>query len=234
MNHRFRLLLIPVLFFGAVGTAWADPAVPNPAGLADGSTYHLVFVSHDTLPAVSDDVAFYNAFVDAQGDEVVSLNWSAIVSTSVADSGGQIDANVNAPVTADVYRLADGTLVATSAAFYTAAHAASVLLDQHGTAKPLGGTWTGTDTSGTAHPTDPMTTAGGEIGLAIGAGTGWIEFATNAATTDNFVYGLSQQLTANDGHTHEAAPIPLPSTLVMAGFGLIAFGRYGWRRRRRA
>lgn len=31
-----------------------------------------------------------------------------------------------------------------------------------------------------------------------------------------------------------AEPIPLPSTIVMASFGLLAFGRYGWRRIRRA
>ena len=32
----------------------------------------------------------------------------------------------------------------------------------------------------------------------------------------------------------ETQPIPLPSTIAMAGFGLLAFGRYGWRRIRRA
>lgn len=52
--------------------------------------------------------------------------------------------------------------------------------------------------------------------------------------TGAFMFGASTFSTLNrlDIVTQAPEPIPLPSTLVMAGFGLLGFGRYGWRRLR--
>ena len=99
-------------------TTSAQPAY-QPAGVAVGETYHLVFASSVPTSAVFNDIGHYNTHVDNLGSastykdlDTVPGSWKAIVSTITAADGSPDpgEAFTNAPVSGDVYRV-DGVQV---------------------------------------------------------------------------------------------------------------------------
>ena len=122
-----------------------DPLVP--AGLGDGDTFHLVFVTTTTRDASPTDIAVYNAFVQAAADgggSVVAghgFTWKAIGSTETTN------ARDNAVVSAPVYRL-DGVQVATGYAdMWSGTIAHPINKDQTGATRNVE-VWTGSTTGG--------------------------------------------------------------------------------------
>lgn len=154
---------------GAITIDLDSPLVP--AGLGNGDSFQLVFVTStkataDDIDGVADGIddsvaADWNMYVNSIADlsthaSIPDIDWFAVVSVketlNAADPG--IAAKDNAPVLADVYRT-DGTLVAAQADFYTSTHLAPIKWNENGEEQNTNGgsgsgrlVWTGSTGTG--------------------------------------------------------------------------------------
>jgi hypothetical protein len=207
------------LALGLAGAAQAatidilDSLVPE--GLVVGNSFHLVFVTSTRRDALSTDIADYNAFVNTaanSGGSVVArlglTTWKAIGSTST------VNANVNALISAPVYRL-DKVQVATDYTdMWNGTIANPINLSEAG--NPINGCpWTGTQSDGSAHPDYPLGYVGGSEwdGARYGdtgkTEAGWINSGSYHSDYYNALYALSEPLTIT----------PEPATLALLGLG---------------
>jgi len=186
--------------------AGVNPATGSPWALSD--PYHLIYVTSALTDATSTDIAYYNAFVQADADGAgmgasVGVNWSALGSTET------VDAQDNAVITGPVFGIYDSKYVAVDAADFWdyVFPAGSLILQLDGSGKNV---HTGTH-QGTARR--PLGTASVEREWSAWQNwrdaTGWW-----APTEEHEMCAISQQL-----HI-----IPEPATmslLALGGLGLL-------------
>lgn len=220
--------------------------IPVGSGYGVGDSFQLVFVTSNatnmsdietnyasTLNSGNRTVATFNAYVNDAADTssitgIASLNWSAIVSTTV------VDAKDNAVVSGPVHRVGDGVKVVDDAADMWDGNLDNLInTDESGNAPANWQVWSGTNTDGTesngvdktstsyassdGNWNDPSFLSQGQAG----ADPHWIDLA-GIDTGDNrvnHVYALSEVITVT----------PEPGSLALMGLG----GLLIVRRRRR-
>ena len=93
--------------------ASAGIVIPTPANLNPGDHFRIIFVTSGTTPATSNDIAYYNDFVNAQAGgatyEGQLIQWYAIGSTPAVDAVTNTDSALSSPV-----YMVDGRKVASS------------------------------------------------------------------------------------------------------------------------
>jgi len=215
------LALVAVLVLAA-GAAQAgtiivgDPLIP--AGLGLGNTFHLMFITSTTRDATSANIADYNTFVATAAELPGSLvqgkgwTWNAIGSTAT------VNAIVNAPASANVYRV-DGARV--SGANYFLYGSGTNLTNvpnktQANVVLNVATVWTGTEGNGIGNPARVL---GAASTVRNGNSNNnfsdqWIANSTAAKGNSANMYALSEPLTI----TPEPATMAL---LALGGIGLL-------------
>lgn len=97
------LATLAIALAGFASTSYASSITIVPAGLVDGDTYRLVFVTADTYTATDSNIADYNAEVTAEADSVTALadlgtTWSVIGSTSTVSAIDNIGEDPDVPI----------------------------------------------------------------------------------------------------------------------------------------
>jgi len=190
-----------------------------------GDTYQLVFVTRDSIQAISPNRATYDTFAQTQAMLNPDLNgivFHAIVAT-LSNPNMQSNTNVVAPV-----YLLSGTLVDTgSAGFWDGNHNAPIDVTQFGDSK-FSDVWAGCS-SASGEGCLSMNTLGNlsaaVAGNSVRTDTGW---AVDSTDTMNFnfmpIFAISQELTVT----------PLPAALPLFATGLGVIGLLARRRKRKA
>jgi hypothetical protein len=222
---RLLVLLTVILAFGL--PARGGITLETPSGLTPGETFRFAYFTDGTTTATSSSIGHYNSFANSQaggatyGGAVV--NWLAIGSTSSTSAINNVG-----QTTTPVY-LADGTLVTTSttsSGLWSGSLLNPIDEDLSGGLFTHQGTWTGTNTNGSA--------SGNPLGDFFGVVTGnssstdgtWVN--NGVWPSDNtsgifHMFGISQPLTA----------VPEPSSLVLAGTAMLGASAIVWSRKRR-
>ena len=199
-----------------------NPGTTDP--WADGDQYRLVFVSSTRTNALSGDIAYYNAHVQAAASSagLGSVTWNAIASTSAAHGGtATVDARDNTstnftvdPVGMGIFLIDGSTIIADN---YTDLWDGTIDnrldKDENGAVVPthdgpMGAwksVWAGTTTSGMNRGVAAL---GGnnraDLGLAQSTTAHWIRRADiNPTDADDlcYVYAMSSPLTLTDDST---------------------------------
>lgn len=196
----------------------------NPAGLASGQQYRLVFVTSGTRDATSTSIAAYNAFVAGFGARVIpNHDWRAIASTAAVSARDNTGTNPLSDGAGVAIYAVDGTLVATgNAGLWSGALANDITMTE--TLGPVAPSfpqfglpdtfvWTGTAPDGSSAPggvslfTDEMMHAGGPLGDPDGWSRGgavncgcppsaWVSLTTEPSGDFSLpLYAMSQVLT---------------------------------------
>ncbi len=230
-NHTGRFALAMAMIgieFAATGPAEAGGiALSTPAGLSPGESFRFVFITDGTTTALSGNIATYKAFVNAQAGGATYdgsvVKWVAIGSTSSTSAISNVR-QTNTPV-----YLADGTLVTTSttsSGLWSGSLLNPIDEDLSGGLFNHQGTWTGTNTNGSASANHLGDFFGVVIGNSSPTSGNWVNDGVWPSDTTSGVFhmfGISQPLTA----------VPEPSSLWMAGQAIFTVAAFGWSRSRR-
>jgi hypothetical protein len=213
--------------------------ITAPTGLNVGDTYRLAFVTTAETDATSNDVNYYNNFVNALGFAATGISgWTAIVSVA-ADGGGQPSArdNTNTNFTTDIgvaIYLLDGTtkIADNNADLWDGTLDAALSITETGASNGGDQVWTGTAADGTRN--SGLGLGGGGDGLSsVGrdnqTGFTWvIAGIVNPQNVENEhpLYAISGLLTV-EGEVE----VPAPGTILIFSLGLFGLG---FARRKRA
>lgn len=237
-----RILSGSVLVIFAMATSAVAAIVTTPTDLNTGDQYRLVFVTSQETVTTSDDITFYNDFVDgvanAPGSFLAPLatSWTAIASTAAVDARDNTSTNPTVATGVPIY-LIDGNRVADdNADLWDGTHIGEPNVIQHvinhtelDTVENAFYTGTGTVYDGTIHPTGGLGSsntyrAQGYSGYDIG---GWIYSSDHFGhTVPIHMFAISDVLTVQP-----LTAIPEPSTLSLMAIGLtVLIGRRSRRR----
>jgi len=154
----FTMLLCTILSADIYAQVVTIPTELNP-----GDKYRLAFVTRDMTPALSSDIATYDAFVTAQADEIADLvnletTWRVIGSTPTISAKFHTGTDNTPPGIngVPIYRL-DGALIATDYDdLWDGSLQNPLQIAQDGSLVVSWGSWTGTRTFGRAIPGDEL------------------------------------------------------------------------------
>jgi hypothetical protein len=204
---------------GLIVSASAQSALLVPVELAPGESYQLAFVTSVGTAATSNDIGFYNSFVQAAADlagigSSEGVTWSAVASTVT------VDANANAVVSAKVFNM-NSELVATGFAdFWDGSHTTGVGIDYNENSVGTNfNVWTGTLANGASAGSNALGNPVAMWGESTFGSSGWVSHGTQNTTVNYRLYALSEPLTA---------PIPEPQTwaLLLAGLALVGMAAH--------
>jgi len=192
-----------------------------PTGLNPGDTYQLTFFTSKTRNAASTDIADYNAFVQGAanaagiglGSPLGDVTWNAIASTET------VSALDSAVVSTLVYDLADHLVASGFSDMWDGSLQAPINFNELGTTLGGGLIWTGTAIDGTQ--ASALGTSTPTVGIEGLTNEFWIDRATTPSSGFRPFYALSEPISV----AH--APVPVPSSILLFGSGLM--GLIGWR-----
>ena len=176
----------------------------TPAGLSPGDQFRIVFVSDSRVPAVSSDIATYDALI--QGDAVAAglntyngqaVNWMVLGSTAAVSAVSRVPLSSNVPI----YRI-DGVKVADNAAdLWDGSIDAPIDLTASGSTPSNPNTWTGSEVNGT-----PSGNSFGSTFVRIGewqqTDAAWFSVPDSLNATNPLTYyGISEVLTVPETDT---------------------------------
>ena len=205
----------------------AGPITTQPAGLAPGGQYRLIFYTADPYTSTSSDIATYNNAVTSEANAVGALaslgtDWRVIASTSSVSAIDNIGAYPGVPV----FGL-DGIQVANDATasffgLFQNDHPIYVPTDENGNS-PGATVWTGEnwplgDSSGLA---------GHGVNYAVGGGQ-WLYTGIEWQTDPESLYVISGVLTAT------GTPEPSTAGIALAGMAAIFLAQRRYRSARPA
>lgn len=204
-----------------------------PAGLEPGDSFHLIFVTStrvtaDSIDGTSDGIdnsvpEEWNQHVNTVADgsslaEIPDIEWKAVLSCKDLGDAGDLGvrADVNAPVSANVYRLeapADGgpDLLADKDDFYTSTHLLPIKWNENGVEQNTNGgsasgrqVWSGSASSGAidARPVGNSLSHIGNYSVRMGnadaVNDNWLntsDATRRGPTAQGRVYALSELIT---------------------------------------
>jgi hypothetical protein len=237
--QTFATTLAVVLAATAAVATPITLTAPGDPSLNPGDQFRFLFVTSGSIDATSADIATYNSFVTAQAGGATyrgaTVNWKAIASTDTVDARDNVGGfgtavpvylvngtQVAADMTHDMSGLGDGLWNSDLFA------AAGIGIDS----TPVSSTvWSGSYYDGTKNSPDGLYPLGNADGsnFAItgrsGFAGGWVTISLASLATQYPMYGLSEALTV--------APVPEPSSMALAAFGIAAAGLAAWRRKGR-
>jgi hypothetical protein len=198
----FHLVALLAIFAIPV---FASPVYLVPPGLHDGDQYRLIFLTSATTSATSEDISYYDSFVNDVANGPQSLlqplgaTWQAIVSTSTVSAADHLG-----PFSVPVY-LVDGQQVADGSqglwsASVTTPLGEDVSIDEKGdpaTSPFLA--WTGTRPDGSQ--ADPLGGAAATVGCTIVNTSQWIDYLDENTSQSLPLYGISSILTVPEPET---------------------------------
>lgn len=203
-----------VVLLAAFATARAT-VVTVPTSLSPGDSYYLAFVTNLTTAASSSDIAFYDAFVQAQAN-AAGLNtiagnpvtWKALVSTTTTNAVTHLGIG-----SSPVFRLNDTQIASGGSDLWDGSIAVPLNVTESGTTLPAGSVWTGSQANGVAYPAFQVGTANPISGGLNSASSSWLVANSNQPNTTLFrIYAFSQELQV----------VPEPSAVVLALSGAAA------------
>ncbi|GJL51487.1 PEP-CTERM sorting domain-containing protein [Candidatus Nitrospira salsa] len=223
LRMYFFLSVFSVVCWGGITSTYAMPIL-MPTGLNPGDSYQLAFSTSGTRNAVSTDIGDYNAFVQGAADSagiglgspLGDMSWNAIASTET------VAALDNAVVSTLVYNLG-GALVATGFAdMWDGSLLAPINFNEFGNSNARA-IWTGSRTDGTQSISnvlgDPSSSS--TLGIEGLSNALWIDRGSFPSSGPRPFYALSEPISV----AH--APVPVPSSILLFGSGLM--GLIGWR-----
>ncbi len=211
-----------------VDTGFSNVQVITPPSLQVGDQYQLIFVTSDSLPATSTNIADYNAFVTAEAaanpilaafDAANGVTWTAIGSTT------GVNAKVNAPSSSTVYNM-NGDLIANAAQpLYADSLFAPIAYDQFGNAVGNIEIWTGNGHGGVASSGEELGSLDTTFGAPGYTSPAWEVYADAAyfglVPSDSLpLYALSSEITVT--------PEPGTVALVLVGSALLFRMKWRW------
>ena len=171
----------------------------TPAGLSDGDTFRLLFITSTTTHATSTDIATYNSFVQTRakaGHTAISDScgnqFKAVASTSTVDARVNTDTE-SSDTAASIWWL-DGNKAADNYTdFYDGSWDNYDRKNENGTAKALSTTvHTGSNNDGTKHASEYM---GSSFNTRYGSRNTPLNFHSNLSNVGRSLYGLSPLFT---------------------------------------
>ncbi|GJL53811.1 MAG: hypothetical protein NPIRA02_09430 [Nitrospirales bacterium] len=218
----FFLSVLSVVSWGGVSSIHAM-SILLPTGLNPGDTYQLAFQSRGTRNALSTDIADYNMFVQNAANAagigfgssfLGDVTWRAIGSTST------VSARDNALVSTSVYNLNDQILALGFDDMWDGDLSNPILFDELGNSNGFTA-WTGTGIDGM--PSSNVLGDPTQSTLGIGGITNefWIDRGPFPSSGTRTLYALSEPITVPQ------TPVPVPSSILLFGSGLV--GLVGWR-----
>ena len=224
--------LMGVIVAAALSTVAHAAPIVTPVGLNPGDTYRLAFVTSTTTVATSNDVNYYNNFVDTLGFAATGISgWTAIVSTA-NDSGTGIIArdNTNTDFNTDIgtaIYLLDGTtnIADNNLDLWDGTLDNALNIDETGVSIASGFAWTGTRADG-----GTQFGLGSVTGISTG---GFLQFTSPAWNSAELrpntqayrLYAISGTLIFTG-----ADPIHEPGMLLIFALGIAGLG-YATRKR---
>jgi len=212
-------------------TEFSNAGIPIPAGLVEGDTFQLVFVTGMATAALSTDINYYNSFVNTDANSAagslvagLGITWSALGSTaSVNVLSNIVNTSPSTPGFGGIFDLlgnsiADGTET-TGIGLYSGALQNPISYNEAG-AYYNNTVWTGTDANGGTYA--PL--GSGDVSVGYSAATNY-QWTSNYVSLGGFplvpLYAISGLLELGPNDTLENAT-PEPGTVGMMLFGLAA------------
>ncbi len=185
-----------------------------PAEVAPGSQYQLVFVTSRLEYVLGNDISEYDSLVNSVADaagigpnSAGGVQWHAVVSTN------DVNAKVNAPVTAPLYNM-HGDLVATSAAdLWDGSIQNPILYTESGAISDhVFLVWTGTAANGEVDAFRVTGPAWTTVGSYSATDAGWVNAGMSWNGWGRSYYAISDPITV----------VPEPATLALLALGGLA------------
>jgi hypothetical protein len=210
-----------ILWCGAM--ARGGPILMTPAGLHEGDTFRIVFLTPGSTQPFSGNIGVYNSFVNTQAAGA-TYNGS-VVTWSVIGSTRAVNAIDNVGQSATPVYLADGTLITTSttsSGLWSGSILNPIDEDLSGDVLSHFAVYTGTLANG-HHSNNPLNSFSITIGNSGSTNSNWVQGPAFPDLIPLRMYGISEVLTV----------VPEPSSLLLAGIALISVSAFGWVRKRR-
>jgi hypothetical protein len=224
-TKRYLLILVSL---GLCAPAAAAP-ITIPTSLDPGDEYRLAFVTSPKRNGASSLIASYNAFVTDVANTQAALaslgtTWKAIGSTATVDARDNTGTNpVVDGVGVPIFLLNDTLLADDNSDLWDGDILVPFAIDEAGAVSPLSFVWTGTTSSGVAHPF-PLGSEEPVIGTTGMTNSNWVDGAKLFSFLERPVYAVSDVLIV----------VPEPGTGLLVMTGLLGLAYRQWRQRREA
>lgn len=226
LRAAFALFLVA----GSGISAHAAPIV-LPAGLNPGDSYRLAFVTSAVTGAEFSDINVYNTFVNNLANSVtelaaLSVNWTAIASTSAVHARDNTNTNPGTSTGAPIYLLDGVTMIANDNADLWDGDIDNPLnIDENGNVIAGTQAWTGTTTDGSGNLGNELGSANPITGATSLSNFFWITITSHPRTTSWRLYALSDTITIPGGEPEVELSAPGQSLTIVMGLIGVAFLR---------
>jgi len=231
---KSAVFLLSFIFPLFHGTARATTVPPD---LMPGDTYQLVFLTHDTIPALSPLLSTYDSFAQTEailGSSLTGASLSNVYHAMVATADHpNMLVNAGVGISNKVYLL-NGTSIVDigSQDFWDGNHRRGITIDQNGVDEGFGIAWTGCDDYHGVSCSSNFRLGNAVLGSGEAGGTIYTDFRWVAAYDLTSLANSLPIYAISPIETVPGASTPLPAALVLYATGLGLMGLLGIRKRR--